>query len=108
MKKNLMPEKDPSSIGNILVDMGFLDEKRLLDLVAKFQASKDELLGEFIMRHTELMTEQIEIALIHQKRLRSKVNEAMIVHMMEISHNSHQQIMDGIEELVLAAKVEVK
>lgn len=107
-KKKLSPERDPSSIGNILVDMGFLNESRLLSLIDRFRASKDELLGEYIVRHTELTEEQVEVALMRQKRLRGRTNEAMVARLMEISRNSHRNMMEGVEGLKMATKVAAK
>ena len=63
MKKR--PEDDDTSIGNILINMGLLTEDELEEIVAAFQRSKEELLGEFIVRATAdrpnpITEEQIE------------------------------------------------
>lgn len=104
----LPPEKDPTSIGNILVEMGLLTEEKLAQLVADFRDAKEELLGEFIIRHTELTTSQVEMALIRQKRLRGRTNEAMVVRLMEISRDAHEKIIDRADQLMIATKAIAK
>jgi hypothetical protein len=108
MSKQLPPEEDPTSIGNILVSMGLLTEEKLAELVEDFKASKEELLGQFIVRRTELTEHQIEVAWLRQKRLRGKTNEAVVVRLMEISRTTNERIVNGADQLMMAAKVALK
>jgi len=105
---NLPPDKDPASIGNILIDMKLLSEFQLSELVDMFKASKDELLGEFIVRRTKITVDQIEIALLRQKRMRGKTNEAMVIRLLEISKDSHQNVVAIADQLTMATKMALK
>ena len=64
------PEEDPASIGNVLVEMGLLTEHQLKQIVIEFKASKEELLGQFIVRKTPITEDQVELAFLRQQKLR--------------------------------------
>lgn len=72
------PEDDPSSIGNILIQMGFINYNDLERMVKEFKMSKGEMLGEYLVRHTQLTVEQLEMALIRQQNMR---RQAVIVNL---------------------------
>jgi hypothetical protein len=115
------PEKDPASIGNILVNMGLLTEKELIEIVKDFRAAKDELLGEFIIRktnekdvengeykYTPISEEQIEFALFKQRAMRGKVNGSVLDQAMKIVDVRHRKVMHEADELQAALKVAAK
>ncbi|MGW8179337.1 MAG: hypothetical protein ACWGQW_11335 [bacterium] len=66
------PEDDPTSIGNILIQMGFISHNDLSRMVKEFKISKEEMLGEYFVRHTQLTVEQLEMALIRQQNMRGQ------------------------------------
>ena len=67
------PKTDPSSIGNILIEMGTITANELMEHVRSFKLSSHngERLGEYLVRESCLTMEQLEIALDKQKRMRS-------------------------------------
>lgn len=104
MAERQTPEEDSTSIGNILVELGFLTQDRLRLLVAEFRASKDELLGEFIVRKTKLTEDDIKIAMTRQDCIRSKSKEAVIINLMEIAESTHQRVLNGADQLTMISQ----
>lgn len=67
------PEDDPTSIGNILIEMGFIDSVDLTLMVNDFKRSKDKMLGEYLVKHTSLTVKQLEAALACQRDMRKTI-----------------------------------
>jgi len=103
-KKNISPDKDPTSIGNILVELKLLSNDELVKLVGEFRKSKEKLLGEFILEHSNLTQAQIEIALVRQKRLRGEVNQSLVRHTIKLSNESYKRVVQDMHDLSMTAK----
>ena len=105
----LAPEDDPSSIGNILVDMGVITRETLKKLADEFKARREELFGEFLIRSAGISQDQLELALIKQKQLRGeKVDMSMLLKVVSISKKSHERLLNKIDSFsIVAAKVKV-
>jgi len=96
MKK---PEADPTSIGNIIVNLGFITEEQLSEAVKEFKASKEELLGQFLLRQTPLTESQLKIALDKQDRLR-KPTHATVVQAFNKNRETNDRLVSKTEEIV--------
>jgi hypothetical protein len=100
-KKPLTPEEDLTSIGNILIEMGLISKEKLIELVKEFQVSKEELLGEFIVRHTHITEEHIEIALVRQRAMRNgHTTHAAVMDACTVASKVNERIVNTTEELV--------
>jgi len=104
MEPKLPPADDPTSIGNILIDMGVLDRETLQRFVEEFKQNKDELLGEFICRKTKNQPHQInesmiELALMKQRRLRGNNGCGSVQRALEAARNSQMRVVSKVEEM---------
>ncbi|KKL17619.1 hypothetical protein LCGC14_2483750 [marine sediment metagenome] len=105
-KRPLMPEKDSTSIGNILVEMELISKEELDDLVLNFKVSKEELLGEFIVRETQdskrrVTTDHIELAMMRQRALRNgRPTHAAMVTALKVASKLNDKVISTTEELV--------
>lgn len=106
--KRRTPEEDETSIGNLLVSMGLLTTGELTNIVKEFRESKEELLGQFIVRKTAITEDQIEIALLKQRVLRGRADQKVYDRLLEISQNSSKRVSKGLDELTRAANQAVK
>ena len=93
------PETDPTSIGNVIVSLGFITEEELNIAVKKFRASKEELLGEFLIRKTSLTEKQLKDALARQTELR-KPTHATIVQAFNNARQTNDRLNAKTDELV--------
>lgn len=107
-RNKITPDKDPTSIGNILVELGLITQNQLVELVSEFQKSKEKLLGEFILEHSNLTLSQIELALVRQKRLRGEISNRLVNHTVQLSNESHKRILQDMHELSITAKAIAK
>ena len=106
----MLPEDDPTSIGNILVSMNVITEDELAEYVSKFRAVKEELLGEFICKESvgkqnEVTRCHIQIAIIKQKQLRGESGQNIVTKMIELSKIKQQKVHEGIDDLLNKAKL---
>jgi len=101
MEPKLPPEDDPTSIGNILVDMGVLERETLQQLVEEFRQRKEEMLGEFIRRKTNEKVNEgmVELALMRQRRLR-KVNGNSVQLALDVAKRSQMRVVNKVEQVV--------
>lgn len=107
MDNQSKPEDDPTSIGNILISMELLTKDELESLVSKFKASKEELFGEFIVRHHSKITkDHIEVAVIKQRAMRNNghTQHAALSEIVEVSTRINNRIMSTADELTLLTK----
>jgi len=102
------PEDDPTSIGNVLVEMKLLSESDLERIIEEFKASKEELLGQFIVRKSAITDDQLELALLKQKVMRGEGGQKVFDRLVEISQRSGQRVCNGLDELTTLAKATVK
>jgi len=106
----LSPENDPTSIGNILVDMGVITQEKLQKLGDEFRAQREEMFGQFLVRNAGISQDQLELALIKQKQLRGeKVDMSMLLHVINISKKSHERLLNKIDGFsAIVSKVGIK
>lgn len=105
MAKKVLPELDETSIGNVLVEMGLLTLESLSDLVNKFKSlDQDELLGQFIVKNTDITQDQLDIALVKQYKMRGKLTHANVVKALDASLNTQQKVVAGVTGLCVAAQ----
>jgi len=102
MKSSNGAAKDPTSIGNILIDMGLIVKDELERLAEEFNKSdKDELLGQFLLRYTNISAEEIELALIRQRRMRGEtVNYDTILKALDLSRRTQQKLRTRVDLFV--------
>lgn len=93
------PEEDPSSIGNVLISMGLISESELYGIIEEFKASKEELLGEFIVRKSRITEYQLEFALIKQKIMRGEGDRKLYDRLLQISQQSGKRVCDSLDDL---------
>lgn len=98
------PELDPSSIGNILVQMGALNQDELEQMVAEFIMLKEQKLGEYIIQNSHVTQEQRDLAILRQKMMRGKANGKTIDELLELSETSSQKVQSSVEDLQAVAQ----
>lgn len=102
------PENDPTSIGNILVAMGLVGLEDLKKLAGEFHAkTQEELFGQFVAKRKDISRETLELALIKQRHMRGKITHKMMMRSIEITQGNHNKLVDGVDQLILTAKVAV-
>lgn len=76
--KSLRPEDDPTSIGNLVIEHGFLSSEEFKVICSRFQElTVGQLLGEYLVAADVLTKEQLDYLLIKQRQLR---NEGRVTH----------------------------
>jgi hypothetical protein len=108
MANTSSPEDDPSSIGNILVAMGVISKQLLEQLVADFRKNKEELLGEFILRHArdlgcDITDGIIELALMKQRRMRGDNDNAAVLKTLNAARKTQTRIVAKAEKVSMMA-----
>ena len=94
------PEEDPTSIGNVLVDLGFITVQDLERAVREFKELKEEFLGEFLIRKTQLTEDQLHLALLKQSELRGKPpTHSAVVKAFGASLKSNDRLLSTTEEI---------
>jgi len=79
------PCDDPTSIGNILIELGFITREEFDEKIRKFQEAKIEtLLGQFLVIEGGVTPQQLERALMRQVKMRNG----------GIDHDSIMKILD--------------
>ncbi len=69
-RKKQHPSKDPTAIGNLLVETGFCTREDL-DRVLRIQEEHpDQLLGEYLVSHGVIDEHTLHIAILKQRALR--------------------------------------
>lgn len=102
---NLPPEKDPSSIGNILVSMGLIKQEELEKLVIEFKKTEDQLLGEFLIKKSIITTENVELALIKQRAMRNeRQTHAAVINAYELSEKVNQKLISTADGIISLSK----
>jgi len=106
-KKNgkLPPTDDPTSIGNILIAMGFIAKDDLDALVRDFVSSKDERLGEFLVKKQAVSKDDVETAFIRQKVLRREFSRESMTDVLVINQNRNDRISTSIESILTASRL---
>lgn len=100
--KKCNPVKDPTSIGNIMVRLGFLSSNELKAYVKEFKETTEKRIGEFLVEREVITEEQLESALIRQQLLRGDREALRII--MQRTTVRHERIGNVIDELDIMAK----
>jgi hypothetical protein len=80
------PADDPTSIGNILINLGVVTEQQLRAAVAdKHRTAPDELLGLFMVGREIINREHLEKALKTQQQLRSNGKTARALAQADVA-----------------------
>ena len=96
----IRPEDDPTSIGNILVQMQAIAQDRLLGFIEKFREREDIKLGEFLVENKVITKSQVAIAMMKQYDLRHKrIPHTAIIDSVEASTQSTESIGTRSEEI---------
>jgi hypothetical protein len=101
-KKN--PEKDPTSIGNVLISMGLLDRETIKKLSEEFEKTRGELIGQFIVKHSDVKDDHIKLALMKQKHMRGISAVKLMDEMVELSRSANNDIQKQLNDLLLTVK----
>jgi hypothetical protein len=106
-KKNgkMPPTEDPTSIGNVLIAMGFIAKDDLDALVRDFVSTKDEMLGEFLVKKQAVSKDDVETALIRQKVLRREFSHESMREVLVINQNRNDRISTSIESVLTASRL---
>jgi len=109
-KKQLPPpSEDPSSIGNIIVGLGILSKDLFQEFIREFQELEIEiLLGRFLVEKEVLTEEQLELALLTQKKMRSngRIKHELLFEAMEAMDKVQQSTAKHrVERLRAVARV---
>ncbi|MCG8435657.1 MAG: hypothetical protein MJA83_16660 [Gammaproteobacteria bacterium] len=101
---SLPPDKDPTSIGNILVKYGFSSPEEMQQHVNEFTENEKTYLGEYLVEKGLLTEEQLAILLVRQKKMRGC---PLTMEDMEVVMNSarQSQAKKEKEELALSEAV---
>lgn len=102
--ESISPEIDPTSLGNILVEMHLITNEQLIILVIDFEDYKkqEQLLGQFLLRQKVITETQLEIALIRQQMLRGKVDQKSVQRIISLTIHSDERVSNSLTGLVTA------
>lgn len=100
------PERDPTSIGNLIVKEGLCSKEELNRMVIEFsKASIEMLLGKFLVGKGVLSQERLEILLLKQQADRGDgVEHEHVIEAMKIATNSQEKVNNGIDKLNTATE----
>ena len=101
MNNSSFPDDDPTSIGNILVEMGAIEREELSYLVISFKETEDQLLGEYLISEVKGITKaKISLALMKQRALRNKrISHAAIISSFDTATKTTEEIGSRSEEI---------
>ena len=102
------PSTDPTSIGNILKDMGVINDKVLLQALNELKKNEDLALGEMLVQMENCTTEQRDFALAKQKAMRGKLPHKDAVNIVGRAVEKSKGVVQGIDELGLLARTAAK
>lgn len=94
-----VPESDPSSIGNLAVELGYITMDELRTAV-KMQQQRLPL-GRILMEMGKLTEEQLEDLLFEQRVRRGEIKDKDLIRQHQRSKMRHKmtQIKDGFREM---------
>lgn len=93
------PESDPSSLGNLAVELGYITQDELKAAVSVQQARLP--LGQILVDMGKLTTSQLEELLFEQKVRRGEIRDKAVLAQYERSrlHKKMGAIKDGFKEM---------
>jgi hypothetical protein len=93
---------DRTSLGNLLVREGLLDQNELTELLAEFwDLNTDEHFGQFLVRKGILSKEKLELTLIRQSATRSGgAKRRHVEQAMEVARKTSQRIMQDLDGML--------
>ena len=95
----MRPKEDPTSIGSILMKMGFANKEQILKAAEQQeQMNYDVLLGKLLVANEIINKEQLKKALDAQDKLRNKnkFNQAIAVANLAIFKKRSHKVTDEI------------
>jgi len=100
------PDDDPTSIGNLLIEMKLITREQLRDALDRIET---DLLGESLVK-LELITEtQLELALARQRMLRGeRLQPQAVLTMVDKAQTEQRRVFDGLAELGSLASMAAK
>ena len=107
LKKMAKASRDKSSLGNLLIRDGALDENELAELLVEFNELKvEELLGQFLVKREIITPEKLELLLIRQKAERNGgVEREHVQQAMRLAAKTSQKVTDGVEDFMSSTAV---
>ena len=107
LKKMAKASRDKSSLGNLLIRDGALDENELAELLSEFQGLKvEELLGQFLVRKEVLTPEKLELLLIRQEAARNGgVEREHVQRAMKIAQATSRKVTQGVDDFVSSTEI---
>jgi len=105
--KMALASRDKSSLGNLLIREGLLDQAQLNELMVEFNDLKVEvLLGQFLVRKGVLPSEKLELLLIRQEAERNGgVETYHVKRAMALAQETSLKVVKGAEDLVSSAQM---
>ena len=93
---------DRTSLGNLIVHEGLLDQNELDEFLAEFRRLRiEELFGQFLMKKGVLSEEKLELLLIRQSAIREGgANRGHVKQAIGVAHRTSQRIMNDVEEFM--------
>lgn len=105
------PKRDPTSIGNLVVQSGFCTREEFDTFLGEFQSLEvGQLLGQFLIAKGVMSEEQLEMLLIRQQTSRTGlVNHEQVMRAMNVASRTQEKLDNGVASLSAAtAKVSGK
>ena len=62
-----MTNQNPYDLGSILIDMGILTERRLEELITKYESEGSGTFNKFLIKEKEINYDQLRVALLKRK-----------------------------------------
>lgn len=100
-KVSITPADDQTSLGNLLVLSGLLAVEDLTPLIEEFHATRnvDQLLGQFLVERGVLAEDQLELALLRQKHMRTGPTHDTLTQAMKITARRRTMLHDQAREV---------
>jgi len=99
------PEEDPTSIGNVLIEMGLCKQ---VDVDSALQLLQEKKMGEALLDLGKISSDQLNLALAKQKALRGELGHKELKRMVERTVAKSNGLTKGLDELNLLTQAAVK
>jgi hypothetical protein len=107
VSKMAKASRDKSSLGNLMLKEGLVDDNELAELLVEFnEQTVEELLGQFLVRKEVLTPEKLELLLIRQEAARNGgVERQHVQRAMKIATATSLKVANGVDELMSSTQV---
>ena len=103
---NSHPASDPTSIGNLLVEMKLITREQLSEVLDRIET---DLFGEACVRLGLITETQLELALARQAMIRGeRVHPQAVLTMVDKVQTEQRRVFDGLAELGSLASMAAK